>query len=139
MTNHPVTDESSRGAIPDADAGAPRVGEAPAIHKSRGAGPTELHGVSFDPAALAGICRRHSISRLLLYGSILRDDFGPDSDVDMLAEFEPGRTPGFAFIDIQEELSALFGRAVDLGTPAGLSRYFRDRVLREAESIYVSG
>ena len=87
--------------------------------------------------ALADLCRRHHILRLSLFGSVLRDDFGPDSDVDVLVEFEPNRTPGLGFFAIQEELSELLGRQVDLCTPDCLSRYFRDRVLDEAESIYV--
>ncbi len=78
---------------------------------------------------IAEICRRHGIRRLALFGSVLRDDFGPDSEVDVLVEFEPGRTPGFAFIAIQDELSTLLGRKVDLNTPNDLSRYFRDEVV----------
>ncbi len=67
---------------------------------------------------------------------MLSDDFGPDSDVDVLVEFEPGHVPGFAFIRLQRELSALLGRKVDLNTPNSLSRYFRDKVLAEAEVTY---
>jgi len=62
--------------------------------------------------------------------------FRPDSDIDILVEFEPRHTPGFAFIDIQDKLSKIFGRTVDLNTPQDLSRYFRDRVLTEAEVYY---
>jgi predicted nucleotidyltransferase len=69
---------------------------------------------------------------------VLRDDFGPASDVDVLVEFEPGHVPGFAFVDLQEELSAILGRKVDLHTPGSLSRYFRDRVVREALVQYVA-
>lgn len=82
------------------------------------------------------LCQRHHIQKLSLFGSVLRDDFRSDSDIDVLVEFVPGQTPGFAFIDIQDQLSALLGRQVDLNTPQDLSRYFRDQVLAEAEVIY---
>ena len=91
-------------------------------------------GVSEE--ALGEFCRRHHIRKLSLFGSVLRDDFGPDSDVDVLVEFEPGNRLGFAFFGVQDELSALLGRTVDLNTPQDLSRYFRDSVVREAEVIY---
>ena len=86
---------------------------------------------------IAEFCRRHHIRRLSLFGSILRDDFRPDSDVDVLVEFEADHVPGFfGLFDLQEELSALFGRRVDLRTPEDLSRYFRDEVLARAEVQY---
>ncbi len=85
---------------------------------------------------LAGLCKRHHIRRLGVFGSVLREDFRPGSDVDVLVEFEAGRTPGLAFFAIQDELSELFGRRVDLNTAQCLSRYFRDRVLREVEILY---
>ena len=85
---------------------------------------------------IADFCRRHHIRRLALFGSVLRDDFTPDSDVDVLVEFEPGKTPGFAFFGMQDELSEILGRRVDLNTPNDLSRYFRDDVLRQAEAVY---
>ena len=86
---------------------------------------------------IADFCRRHHIRRLALFGSVLRDDFTPDSDVDVLVEFEPGKTPGFAFAGMQDELSTLLGRRVDLNTRNSLSKYFRDEVLAEAEEWYV--
>ena len=86
---------------------------------------------------LADFCRRHHIRRLAFFGSVLRDDFTPESDVDVLVEFAPGKVPGFAFVSLQEELSALLGRRVDLRTPNELSKYFRDEVLAEAEEIDV--
>ena len=92
--------------------------------------------ISIPKKELPAFCRRHHIRRLALFGSVLRDDFGPDSDVDVLVEFEPGHTPGLAFFAIQRELSELFGRNVDLNTPGCLSRYFRDEVLAEAEVEY---
>lgn len=94
--------------------------------------------VAIDRALVAEICRRHFIRRLAVFGSALRDDFSPDSDVDVLVEFEPGRTPGLAFFAIQDELSRVLGRRVDLHTPASLSRYFRDEVLAEAQDQYVA-
>jgi hypothetical protein len=85
---------------------------------------------------MADFCRRNHIRRLSLFGSILRDDFGPDSDIDVLVEFEPGQTPGLAFFGLQEELSELLGRRVDLNTPQCLSNYFRDEVIRQAQVQY---
>ncbi len=70
------------------------------------------------PDALAELCRRYHISKLALFGSVLRLDFRPESDIDVLVEFEPGQTPGLAFFDIEAELSQLLGRRVDLNTPA---------------------
>jgi len=66
----------------------------------------------------------------------LREDFWPNSDIDVLVTFEPEATPGFGFIGIQDELSELLGHPVDLHTPASLSKYFRNDVLQEAESLY---
>jgi len=88
--------------------------------------------------AIAAFCRRHHIQRLALFGSVLRTDFRPESDVDVLVEFEPGHTPGLAFFAMEDELSDLLGRQVDLNTPACLSPYFRDEVLAEAEVQYES-
>jgi predicted nucleotidyltransferase len=95
--------------------------------------------IRIDQKEIAEFCRRHRICKLALFGSVLRDDFGPESDVDVLVEFEPGCTPGFAFFELQEELSALIGRRVDLHTPGSLSRYFRDDVIAEAAVQYVQG
>jgi len=85
---------------------------------------------------IADFCRRNHIRWLALFGSAVRDDFGPESDVDVLVEFEPGHVPGLAFITMQDELSDLFGRNVDLNTPACLSPYFRKEVLDEREVLY---
>ncbi len=87
---------------------------------------------------VAEFCRQHHIRRLALFGSVLRDDFQPTSDVDVLVEFEPGRAPGLAFFSFESELSAILGRKVDLNTPAFLSKYFRDRTLADAEVQYVA-
>lgn len=81
-------------------------------------------------------CRRHHIHRLAIFGSALRDDFRPDSDLDVLVEFEPGHVPGLAFFGMQAELSAILKRAVDLNTPQFLSQYFRGQVQKEAQVIY---
>ena len=86
---------------------------------------------------IADFCRRHYIRRLAIFGSALREDFAPDSDVDVLVEFIKGQEPGLAFFDMEAELSELLGRKVDLNTPNFLSRYFRDTVVREAEVQYV--
>lgn len=86
---------------------------------------------------VASLCRRHHIRWLAVFGSILRDDFGPESDVDVLVEFEARKTPGLAFIDVQDDVSALFGgRPVDLGTRRSLNSRIRDRVLAEARVLY---
>ena len=85
---------------------------------------------------IADFCRRNRIRRLALFGSVLHGNAGADSDVDVLVEFEPGVRIGLRFFDIQEELSNLIGRKVDLNTPNFLSRYFRDQVLKEAEDLY---
>lgn len=96
------------------------------------------HGVEIPMEKIAEFCRRHRIRRLALFGSILRDDFRPDSDIDVLVEFEPGGTPGLGFFSIQRELSRMLGRKVDLNTAAELSGYYRDEVLGEAEDLYVA-
>jgi hypothetical protein len=88
--------------------------------------------------AVADFCRRHGIRRLAFFGSVTRDDFTPESDVDVLVEFEPDRTPGLiTFAGYEIELSKLLGRRVDMHTEASLSRYFRDEVLAEAKDEYV--
>jgi len=97
--------------------------------------------ITVDRERLAEFCRKHHIRRLALFGSALRDDFGPESDIDVLVEFEPGHTPGFfGMARLERELTAIFGgRKVDLRTPEDLSRYFREEVLREAEVQYAEG
>ena len=83
-------------------------------------------------------CCRHHIRRLAFFGSVLRDDFAPESDIDVLVEFEPDHIPGLAFFTMQRELGEILGRTVDLHTPADLSPYFREEVLDEAEVLYVA-
>lgn len=90
------------------------------------------HGINFPMDRIAAFCQANHIRRLTLFGSILRDNFTPDSDIDIPVEFEPGATPGFGFFGLQEELAEMLDRKVDLNTPNSLSKYFRDDVLREA-------
>ncbi len=90
---------------------------------------------------LAAFCRDHGIRWLAIFGSALRTDFGPESDIDVLVEFAPDRVPGLmGMAGLEIELSALFGgRKVDLRTPDDLSRYFRQEVLDGAEIQYAQG
>ena len=93
--------------------------------------------IEIDKTKIAEFCRRHHIRRLALFGSVLRDDFRPDSDVDVLVEFEPGHVPGLIRLAGMEiEFCEIVGRKVDLRTPAELSRYFRQKVLDLAEVQY---
>ena len=85
---------------------------------------------------LAEFCRRNRIRRLAFFGSVLRDDFAPESDVDVLVEFEPGTRVGLRFFGMERELSEILGRKVDLNTRGFLSKYFRDEVIAEAEVLY---
>ncbi|MSS73707.1 MAG: nucleotidyltransferase [Candidatus Latescibacteria bacterium] len=87
---------------------------------------------------IADFCRRSHIRKFAFFGSVLRDDFRQNSDVDVLVEFEPGHVPGLKFFSMQRELSEMLGRKVDLNTPEDLSRYYRDEVLAEAEVQYVT-
>lgn len=106
----------------------------------------EINGVNFPEARIAEFCQRNGVARLAVFGSILREatregeyGFRPSSDVDMLVEFLPGRTPGLlALSGMQIELSDMLGREVDLRTPQELSRYFRDEVLREARMLHAA-
>ena len=90
---------------------------------------------------VADFCRRHHIRRLALFGSVLREDFRPDSDVDVLVEFEPDHVPGFiALGEMESELSALLGgHPVDLVTEGFLNRHIRSRVLADMEVEYAQG
>lgn len=88
---------------------------------------------------IAEFCRQNGIKRLALFGSVVREDFTPESDVDVLVEFWPESIPGlFGMVRMERELSELMGRKVDFRTAGDLSKYFVDRVLREAEVIYVA-
>jgi len=95
--------------------------------------------VAVSPEVIADFCRRHRIRRLSLFGSVLREDFRPESDVDVLVEFEPEGVPSFfELVGMKEELIGLLGRDVDLKTPKALSPYFREQVLREAVPLHVA-
>lgn len=95
--------------------------------------------ITLDRDRIADFCRHHHIRRLSLFGSVLRDDFTPDSDVDVLIEFEPGHVIGLIRLSgVERELSELVGRKVDLRTPADLSSYFRQEVLESAEVQYAA-
>ncbi len=86
---------------------------------------------------IRAFCERNHIRKLALFGSVLRRDFRPDSDVDVLVEFDPEYVPGFfRFVGMQDELSDLFTRRVDLNTPLSLSRHFRQKVLQTARVVY---
>ena len=89
---------------------------------------------------LAEFCKRNHIRKLSLFGSAIRDDFSPSSDLDVLVEFEPARTPGLIKLAGMEiELSQVFGRKVDLRTAEDLSKYFRQEVVQTAEVQYAEG
>lgn len=96
--------------------------------------------IAIPKSKIAAFCKQRHIRRLALFGSALREGFRPDSDVDILVEFEPGHIPGlFGMARLEQELSYLLGRKVDLRTPEDLSRYFREEVMREAEVQYAQG
>ncbi|WP_040898832.1 nucleotidyltransferase [Xenococcus sp. PCC 7305] len=92
--------------------------------------------INLSQEEIKQFCQRHSIHKLSLFGSVLTDHFTRESDVDVLVEFERGKTPGLAIITMEDELSNMINRKIDLRTPAGLSRYFREQVLAEAMLIY---
>jgi predicted nucleotidyltransferase len=95
--------------------------------------------ITLSKEKIEEFCRRNLIRKLALFGSVLRDDFGPESDIDILVEFEPGARVGFfELYDLEQELSGVFGgRKVDINTPKCLSKYFRNEVLTTAEVQYV--
>jgi len=92
--------------------------------------------IAIDRERIAQFCRRNHIRKLALFGSVLRDDFRPDSDVDVLVEFDPKHIPGLAFFGMEEELSQIIGRKVDFDTAQCLSHYYRDQVVREAKVVH---
>jgi predicted nucleotidyltransferase len=94
--------------------------------------------IEIPKTEIEAFSRRHHIRKLALFGSVLRDDFTPESDVDVLVEFEPETRVGLRFFALEQELSELLGRKVDLNTPGFLSKYFRDQVIAEAEPLYVA-
>ena len=94
--------------------------------------------INVPEGRIGDFCWRNHIRKLALFGSVLREDFGPKSDVDVLVEFDPEHIPGLSFFEMEAELSAILSRKVDLNTPAFLSKHFRDRVMAEAEVEYVA-
>jgi len=105
--------------------------------RERGVSKSMSNTISIPREALAAFCQRHRIRKLSLFGSALRDDFRPDSDIDLLYEFQPGHTVGLGLIDLEDELSELLGgRKVDLVAEKYLNRYLRRRVLDSAEVLY---
>lgn len=100
-----------------------------------------MNNVTVPKQQIIEFCRRHHIRKLAFFGSVLRTDFRPDSDVDILVEFEPGHVPGYLRLSgMEREMSALLGgRKADFRTPQDLSRYFRDDVLSAAEVQYAQG
>jgi predicted nucleotidyltransferase len=99
------------------------------------------HGIEIPTEEwLADFCARHRVHKLSFFGSFTRDDFGPESDIDVLVEFKPEAGVGlFELAGMEEELAAVMGgRRVEINTPNSLSPYFRDRVLTQAEEAYAA-
>ena len=94
------------------------------------------HTIEVPEDKLRAFCKRNHIRKLSFFGSYLREDFKLSSDIDVLVEFESGHVPGLAFFSMEEELSEIIGHKVDLNTPQFLSRYFRDKVISEAQVLY---
>lgn len=93
--------------------------------------------LNIDNAKIAEFCKQNGVKKLSFFGSVLTDNFTPDSDIDILVEFEDNNTPGLlGIVKMERELSQLFGRKVDLRTPSELSKYFRADVVKEAEVKY---
>ena len=93
-------------------------------------------GIEIPMAKIAEFCRSNRIRRFALFGSVLRGDFGPDSDIDVLVEFEPEARVGLRFFTMERELSEILGRKVDLNTPGFLSPHFRKEVSEAADVLY---
>ena len=95
--------------------------------------------IEIDQKQLAAFCRKHHLTKLALFGSVLTDLFGPDSDVDVLFEYDPQHVPSlFDVAGMEEELGEILGRRADMRTPNDLSRYFRDEVVRTARVEYAA-
>jgi len=95
-----------------------------------------LNGIAIPQQTIDRFCRQHNVRKLSFFGSILRDDFRPDSDIDVLVEFQPDTRVGLRLFAMERELSDLLGRKVDLHTPGFLGKYFRDQVMAEAVVQY---
>jgi uncharacterized protein len=98
---------------------------------------TPVLSIKIPNDKIAEFCQNYNVRKLSLFGSVLREDFSPESDVDFLVEFEEGKTQGFGIVRMERELSAMISRTADLRTPNELSRYFRQNVLSGALTIYV--
>jgi uncharacterized protein len=98
----------------------------------------ERANIMIPTGELSKFCQKHHIRKLALFGSVLRDDFRDDSDIDVLVEFDPENLPGLAFFAMEAELAEILGRRVELHTPAFLSPHFRDQVMAEAEVQYAA-
>ena len=95
-----------------------------------------VQSINIPDDAIIDFCERHHIVKLSLFGSVLSEDFTPESDVDVLVVFDPEHIPGWEFVSMQDELSEIMEREVDLHTPNSLSRHFRDEVLQVAQVVY---
>ncbi|HEY8767509.1 MAG TPA: nucleotidyltransferase domain-containing protein [Dehalococcoidia bacterium] len=105
---------------------------------ARQSGTSSTPVIDVDPGRIAEFCRQHHIRSAALFGSVLREDFGPASDIDVLVQFEDGHTPGWELFDLELELSGILDRRVDLNTPGFLNKSFRQRVLDEAHILYAA-
>lgn len=92
----------------------------------------------YSQERLIELCKQYHVQRLSLFGSRLKGTSKPESDIDILVEFEPGKTPGLAFFSLEEELESVFNQKVDLNTAGFLSTYFRDEVVKSARPLYVA-
>ncbi len=102
--------------------------------------PMLMTNLAISKEDVAAFCRKHHICRLAFFGSVVRDDFGPDSDVDCLVEFAAGHHPGWHIIDLEQEFSLLVGgRVVQFVNPKYLNRHLADRIFAEAEEQYAEG
>jgi predicted nucleotidyltransferase len=100
---------------------------------------TTYHGIEIPLGALGELCRRYGVRELAIFGSAVREDFHPDSDIDLLVEFQPEASVGLLdYVGLQHELADLLGRKVDLVSKAGLKPLIRDDVLRQAQILYAA-
>lgn len=95
-----------------------------------------MQPIEVDRTRLNELCQAYHVKSLAMFGSQMRGDSHPESDLDLLVEFEPDNVPGFRFFQLERELSALFHLPVELNTPGFLSSYFRDEAVRSAKLVY---
>ncbi|HET6400902.1 MAG TPA: nucleotidyltransferase family protein [Candidatus Kapabacteria bacterium] len=96
-----------------------------------------MRDLTFNPRELENLCNEYHVRRLAVFGSVLAGHEHPESDLDLLVEFDPANGPGWDMFKLEDRLSKLFHRTVDLNTPGFISRYFRDEVMRSAQNLYV--